>query len=166
MVRYSFPVRLFHSLLHAGLSRRTLRSSAAHNAGPRSHQCFPVHLEFSRPHASRQPESISVGGGIEPNFAVSARTIRGSSRTRNCHRAASRAEINHSRPILSPAKVKTREFIHLLHLVYEHSFLMRIGDVPHQHVGIRPRKPKAKIVHVGRELRHVEISCLLRRHYE
>jgi hypothetical protein len=23
MVRYSFPVRLFHSLLHAGLSRRT-----------------------------------------------------------------------------------------------------------------------------------------------
>ena len=29
MVRYSFPVRLFHSLLHAGLSRRTRRPSAA-----------------------------------------------------------------------------------------------------------------------------------------
>jgi hypothetical protein len=28
MVRYSFPVRLFHSLLHAGLSRRYPRKSA------------------------------------------------------------------------------------------------------------------------------------------
>ena len=29
MVRYSFPVGLFHSLFHAGLSPRTRRSSAA-----------------------------------------------------------------------------------------------------------------------------------------
>jgi hypothetical protein len=28
MVRYSFPEGLFHSLFHAGLSRRTLRLSA------------------------------------------------------------------------------------------------------------------------------------------
>ena len=30
MVRYSFPVELFHSQFHAGLARRTLRLSAAH----------------------------------------------------------------------------------------------------------------------------------------
>src|SRR3954454_2843903 len=34
MVRYSFPVGLFHSLFHAGLSRRTRRSSAAQHQFP------------------------------------------------------------------------------------------------------------------------------------
>src|SRR5687767_15886610 len=34
MVRYSFPVGLFHSLFHAGLSRRTRCSSAAYYLVP------------------------------------------------------------------------------------------------------------------------------------
>src|SRR5450755_1755022 len=37
MVRYSFPVGLFHSLFHAGLSRRTRRLSAAQKGSLRNY---------------------------------------------------------------------------------------------------------------------------------
>jgi hypothetical protein len=59
MVRYSFPVRLFHSLLHAGLSRRSgcpglcvcMGSHSRNKKNPKNHSCQErqsTHLQRNR----------------------------------------------------------------------------------------------------------------------
>ena len=55
MVRYSFPVRLFHPLLHAGLSRRTVR-----NLSLRGTTSYWIELEFND-----QRKKLKIAQSIE-----------------------------------------------------------------------------------------------------
>ena len=66
MVRYSFPVGLFHSLLHAGLSRRTWAISVAMWTLPRGGRNIKRNAET----VWRLPESKLVGRGSRNRYCL------------------------------------------------------------------------------------------------
>src|ERR1700729_2163410 len=91
MVRYSFPVGLSHSLFHAGLSRRTPRSSAAQVSLPC--QFRSQHFKNRQPYHSKHLIDFAAPNPTTPSATLSAE--RAFMPTEN-QSAASRANAQHS----------------------------------------------------------------------